>query len=237
MSNLIVCNTTDTECPVESEKVLCCKCDIELWLSASGKSQDPEAEPICLRCARTIQGEIAQPSEDVLADCAKQIGRPIEEIRERLKGLIDISNGEYSPNDLFELFQQVQETTHGELPDDFIKATDPRMRDANGKLQVSLLFQEPGTSFPFFKHPPFETPEDLINDFDKPEELIAVRPGGVGGIFIMKKSHLKWLELREKVVDRVMKRYGLTQETLHEADWDVIMRMRLEIQREMVERN
>jgi hypothetical protein len=228
----IICNPVHIPPAVEAEKVNCCECGQEVWLSKSGKSQAPEANTICTICARKIQGEISLPNEEVLRECAEKLGRPIEEVRERLTQIIKRGNGEIDP---IEFAIQAAAAAEGE---DFVKITNPAIRDENGKLPVDKIFASPGTSFPFFKAPPFETPEDLMNDFDKPEELMVYRPGGIpGGMFIIRKSHLGWIQQRESVVDRVLQSHGYTQENMHTAPWATIMAMRKEIQRQTVELN
>lgn len=230
---IIVCNPIAVQPLCQAEEAACSECGQAIWLSVSGKAQvGPDAKTICTKCARVVPGEIQMPSEEVLADCAQELGLPIEEVRERLTNIINARNGDFNIPAFLERAKELAQEVPG-----FFQVTDPALRDENGKLPVDKVFASPGTSLAFFKHPPFETPEDLMNDFDKPDELMSYRPGGLGGIFIIRKSHLGWITQREEIVDDVLKKHGYTQENMDMAPMPTIMQMRREIQDRMTELN
>jgi hypothetical protein len=110
-----------------------------------------------------------------------------------------------------------------------VKVTDPKCRNADGKLQVDIVFAKPGVAMPFFKMPPFEKPEDLQNDFDKPEELMFVKSGGM--LTLIHKRDLEYVQKREKVAHEVLEEYGIISfEQMGDISMDKLKEMRQKIE-------
>lgn len=232
----IVCTTTDLPPATEATKGRCFQCGAEVWISKSGRTQCANAKLVCIRCAGKFQGAtFAPPNETVINDCAQKLGISPDEVRQRLRRIME--NGISPIEQFLAAAAQMAKEHPGAIPQGFISITDPRFRDENGKLQVDIVFKQPGTAFPFFPQPPFNTVEDLINDFDRPEDLVTHQHPGGGVTFVVKRSHLPWIKQREAIVKRVTERHGYTIDSMRDAPWAVVMQMRREIQQQMMELN
>lgn len=243
---IIVCSPVKDGTPyVESEVRQCFRCEQDVWLSESGKSQAPgdDTKTICIECVKDMEGHsYGLPTQAVFEDCAKHLGRPVEEIKRELTQLMDrLNSGEnldIESNEVIRFMRAAMAMQQeGGLPEGFVQVTDPRSRDENGKLPVDIVFANPGTSMPFFEAPPYMTVEDLINDFDRPEELEAMQMGGEGPLYVVRKSHSAWIKQREAAVQRVLERHGLQVENIGDIPTERIMSLRSEIQKEIAEMN
>lgn len=120
-----------------------------------------------------------------------------------------------------------------EMDEEFRKpvlVTDPGLRDANGKLPVDVVFSQPGTAMPWFSgSDQFPTPEDLRQDFDKPDELEVIKDPHLG-YHIVRKSHLSHIKRRGEVVTQVLAKYGIAIEDVEKLPMQRILELRQEIQ-------
>lgn len=118
------------------------------------------------------------------------------------------------------------------LPKPFMGFTDLKQRNADGKLQVDLVFSKPGTGMPYFEEPPFNTPEDLRNDFDRPEELVFVSAGGM--LTLVRKSHMEYIKRREAIAHEVLEKYGVISfEQMGGISLEKVLEIRKEIEERM----
>jgi hypothetical protein len=215
-----------------------------VWLSESGKSQAPgeDTKTICIECVKEMEGHsYGLPTQAVFEDCANHLGRPVEEIKRELTQLMERMNAGETDFDIESnevvRFLRAATAMKDDLPDGFVQVTDPRSRDENGKLPVDIVFANPDTSMPFFNSPPYKTVEDLINDFDRPEELEAMQMGGNGPVYVVRKSHTDWIKQREAAVHRVLERHGYKVDDIGDIPTERIMSLRSEIQKEIAEMN
>jgi len=101
------------------------------------------------------------------------------------------------------------------------------------KLSVDQMFEKKGAVVPFSPGRPCDTIEELLQCFDKPEELFVVEyaPGNQAIGHIRDKE---WIELKRRLTDKYIgqtgKKYG--ELTMQDALW-----VNQQVERELTEMN
>ena len=131
----------------------------------------------------------------------------------------------------FEDFDRQLDQHKSEIPPGFVRCSDNR--NADGKLMVDETFSTQGGCMPWFPgHPEFPTPESVLEEFDKPEELMVIRTGV--GYGIVRKTHLPHLRRRERIANQVLEEHGiLSLEGISVLDIKEAMELRREIEERM----
>ena len=100
------------------------------------------------------------------------------------------------------------------------------------KMSVDEAFSAPGTCFPIL---PGQSPEDLLQEFDRPDELQLVEEYGIQSI--VRKSDLPYLQQRLRAAEQVLAEEGISldRKTVENLGWKEILALREKIQKRAVQ--